>query len=223
MTDNTIYAKEITLHDLEKKFNLQLSEDNHFFPEWQTNLPEITEEEKHFLNLVRAGYMNLIKYPVMLENAVQLTVLSPLLHLANLLLAPFHIRTETSVRVTNTDGDMTIEGRIDILVLEQNFWVLVIESKRAELSIRAGLAQILAYMLANPLPSKPCYGLITNGGSYVFLKFVITESPIYGVSRVFDLLNPGNDLYHVLGILKNIRQLALNEFQTIPDGTEHTS
>jgi len=72
-------------------------------------------------------------------------------------------------------------------------------------------------MLASPVPQKPCFGLITNGDSYVFLKLVIAESPTYGVSRVFDLMNPGNDLYHVLGILKNIRQLALNEFQVSPD------
>ena len=213
MSNNIIYAKDITLNDLEKNFNLQLSEDGLFFPEWQAEPPEINAEEKKFLNLVKAGYMNLTKYPVMLENAVQLTVLSPLLHLSNLLLAPFHIRTQTSVHVTSMDEDITIEGRIDILVLEQNFWVLVIESKRAELSVRAGLAQILSYMLASPVPQKPCFGLITNGDSYVFLKLVIAESPTYGVSRVFDLMNPGNDLYHVLGILKNIRQLALNEFQ----------
>jgi len=214
MTDNIMYAKDITLYDLEKKFHLHLNEDERFFHEWQTDSPVITAEEKKFLDLVRAGYMNLIKYPGMLENAVQLTVLSPLLHLSNLLLAPFHIKTETSVRVTSTDEDITVEGRIDILILEQSFWVLVIESKRAELSIRAGLAQILAYMLANPLPGKPCYGLITNGGSYVFLKLLITGSPEYGVSRVFDLMNPGNDLYHVLGILKKIRLLALNSLRT---------
>jgi hypothetical protein len=210
MTDNIIYANDITLYELEKKFALHLNEDEQFFPEWQADSPVITAEEKIFLDLVRAGYMNLNKYPGMLENAVQLTVLSPLLHLANLLLAPFHIKTETSVRVTNTDEDIAIEGRIDILILERSFWVLVIESKRAELSIRAGLAQILAYMLASPLPGKPCYGLITNGGSYVFIKLLISESPEYGVSRVFDLMNPGNDLYHVLGILKKIRLLALN-------------
>lgn len=213
MSNNVISAKDITLHDLEKKFNLRLNEDGQFFTEWQPDPPEteISEEEKKFLNLVKAGYMNLIKYPVMLENTVQLTVLSPLLHLANLLLPPFHIRTETSVRVTNTDEDITIESRIDILVLEENLWVLVIESKRAELSIRAGLSQILAYMLAGPSPGKPCFGLITNGGSYVFIKLVISESPTYGVSRVFDLLNPGNDLYYVLSILRNISKLCKNQ------------
>jgi hypothetical protein len=211
---NSILAKNVTLYDLENKFNLRLTEDKAFFPEWQeADSVEITTEEKWFLNLAKAGYMNLTKYPVMLENTVQLTVLSPLLHLAKLLLPPFVMKTESSVRVTNLDDETSIEGRIDILVLKQNFWVLVIESKRAELSIKVGLAQILAYMLANPEPSKPCFGLITNGGSYVFIKLIYGESPTYGVSRVFDLLNPGNELYDVLSILKNIRQLALDELE----------
>ena len=79
---NSVSAKDVTLYDLETKFNLQLNRDNQFFTEWQTDLPEIMPQEKQFLDLVQESYMNLIKYPVMLENAVQLTVLSPLLHLA---------------------------------------------------------------------------------------------------------------------------------------------
>lgn len=209
-------AKDVTLYDLEKRFDLRLNEDGQFFREWQTELPEITDEEKKFLDLARAGYMNLIKYSAMPENAVKLTVLSPLLHLANLLLPPFHIRTEASVSVTDPDEGIAIEGRIDILVLEQNLWVLVIESKRAEFSIKVGMAQILSYMLGDPVPGKPCFGLITNGGSYVFLKLVPGDSPVYGVSRVFDLLNPGNDLYYVLDILKNIRNLYLSR-QTVTE------
>jgi hypothetical protein len=209
--NDTLSAKDVTLYDLEKRFDLRLNENEQFFPEWQGDFPEINSEEKKFLDLAKSAYMNLIRYPTMPENAVKLTVLSPLLHLANLLLPPFHIRTEASVSVKNPDESVTIEGRIDILVLgEQNLWVLVIESKRAEFSIKVGLAQILAYMLADPVPQKPCFGMITNGGSYVFLKLVPGDPPTYGISKVFDLLNPGNDLYHVLTILKNIRQQALN-------------
>ncbi len=215
MNSNTIFAKDVTLYELEKSFNLQFSEDRNFFPEWQADYPEMTAEEKFFLDLAKAGYMNLIRYPVMPENAVQLTVLSPLLHLARLLLPPFHIRTETSVSVTGSDKDISIEGRIDILILEQNVWILVIESKRAEFSLKVGMAQILAYMLANPASQKPCFGLITNGGSYIFLKLMKDQGPTYALSRVFDLLNPGNELYQVLGILKNIRQSALNEPEKI--------
>lgn len=213
MTD-TIFAKNVSLYDLEKKFDLRLNQDRQFFPEWQADSPETDSEDRKFLDLAKSAYMNLIRYPSMPENAVKLTVLSPLLHLANLLLPPFHIRTEASVSVANPDESVTVEGRIDILVLEQNLWVLVIESKRAELSVKVGLAQILSYMLAAPVSDKPCFGLITNGGTYVFLKLVPGNSPTYGMSKVFDLLNPGNDLYHVLTVLKNIRQLALNETDT---------
>ncbi len=208
--NDTIAAKDITLYDLENRFDLRLSELRQFFPEWQTDSLETTPEEKKFLDMAKAAYMNLIKYAAMPENAVKLTVLSPLLHLANLLLPPFHIRTEASVSVTDPNEDITIEGRIDILVLEQNLWVLVIESKRAELSIKVGMAQILSYMMSDPVPGKPCFGLITNGGSYVFLKLMPDTPPTYGMSKVFDLLNPGNDLYNVLSILKNIRQQALS-------------
>jgi hypothetical protein len=212
---NSIPAKDITLYDLETKFNLQFTEDSPFFPEWQVDLPSVTTEEQMFLDIAKGGYINLIKYPSMLENAVQLTVLSPLLNLSNLLLPPFHLKTETSIYMSNSDEDMTIEGRIDVLVLKENFWILVIESKRAELSLKVGLAQILAYMLANPQPQKPGFGLITNGGNFIFLKLVQdNDIPTYGVSRGFDLLNPGNDLYHVLSILKKIKQLALDDFET---------
>lgn len=42
---------------------------------------------------------------------------------------------------------------------------------------------------------------------FCFLKLVMNGTPQYSMSRVFDLVNPGNDLYSVLGVLKKIRQL----------------
>ncbi|MEG5039448.1 hypothetical protein [Microcoleus sp. B3-D2] len=39
---------------------------------------------------------------------------------------------------------------------------MVIELKRVSFSIEAGLAQILAYMLANPNPVKPSYSILTT-------------------------------------------------------------
>ncbi len=203
----TLFAKDITLNEIESRFNLSLNEASDFFPEWQLPSPEITSQEKVWLDKVKASYMHLSKYPVMLENAVQITVLSPLLHLSNLLLPPFQLKTETSVMISTADDEIRIEGRIDILTVKDSFWVLVIESKRAELSVKVGFAQILAYMLATPTPDKPCFGLITNGSSFVFVKLVINETPQYAMSHMFDLVNPGNDLYTVLGILKNICQL----------------
>ena len=91
---NIIPAKDITLYDLEKRFNLRLTEDQQFFPEWQTEPPTSTTEEQKILDLAKAGYLNLTKYQVMLENTVQITVLSPLLLMANLLSSPFQIKTD---------------------------------------------------------------------------------------------------------------------------------
>lgn len=49
-------------------------------------------------------------------------------------------------------------------------------------------------------PSK--FGLLTNGSSFRFVKLVPQPTPQYALSRVFDLFNPGHDLYEVLRILK---------------------
>ncbi|AOW99912.1 hypothetical protein BJP34_11025 [Moorena producens PAL-8-15-08-1] len=47
---------------------------------------------------------------------------------------------------------------------------MVIEAKRAEYSLKVGIPQALAYMLANPELQKPAFGFVTNGGEFIFLK-----------------------------------------------------
>ncbi len=205
----TVFAKNVTLHELEDKFALYAVEEPQFFPEWQTEVPNITSEEHLLLDKVKSGYINLMKYPPMLENTVQMAVVAPLLYLADFYLEPFHIQSEVSVSVSDVDEEMTIEGKIDILLLKEHLWIVVIESKRAAFSIEAGLAQILAYMLANPHDDHLNLGLITTGGSFTFVKMLASERPQYALSRVFELRNPGNDLYDVLRILKHFRQLSL--------------
>jgi len=206
----TIPAKDITLRDLVTQFGIQLVRDEQFFLEWQDNLPEITDSEKQLLDRVQAGYFNLLNYPPLLEDAIKLAVLSPLLYLAGFYLFPFHIRSEQTIQITEEDEGVIITGKIDVLVLKEQLWVMVIESKQASFSIEAGLAQILAYMLANPNPEQPSFGAIATGGSFVFIKLVKGEIPRYATSRVFELLNPGNDLYSVLSILKRISQIVTN-------------
>ena len=203
----TIQAKVITLRDLITKFDIQLVWDDQFFREWQDNLLEATDLERQLLDRVQAGYFNLLNYPPLLENAIKMAVLSPLLYLADFYLAPFHIRSEKSVEISEEDEGITIQGRIDVLVLKEQLWVMVIESKKASFSIEVGLAQILAYMLANPNPDQPSFGMITTGGSFIFVKLVKGETKEYATSKVFELRNPGNDLYSVLSILKGLGQL----------------
>jgi hypothetical protein len=84
---------------------------------------------------------------------------------------------------------------------------MVIECKQAAFSIEAGLAQILAYILANPYLNQPTVGMITTGGSFVFIKLNQGTQPQYATSKSFELRNPDNELYDVLRILKRITDI----------------
>jgi hypothetical protein len=206
----TLPAKQITLLDLTEKFGLQLVADAQFFREWQDDLPEITEEEKQRLDRVKASYSNLVAAPPLLENTVKMVVLSPLLDLAGFYLPPFRIRSEQSIEISLEDEGVTIKGQMDILAVCDQFWVVVIESKQAAFSLEAGRAQLLTYMLANPHPDRPSYGLLSNGNSFLFIKLIQRALPQYGLSRLFYILNPGNDLYPVLRVFKRLAQLAIS-------------
>lgn len=204
----TIPAKEITLLDLETNFGLQLIENEQVFREWQDNLPEITNSEKQRLDRVKAGYANLLKYPPLLENTVKMVVLSPLLDLADFYLSPFHVKSEKSITISAEDEGVTVKGQIDILVLFERLVVVAIESKQAAFSIEVGKPPLLAYMLAISNSDKPIYGLITNGGSFIFVKLIREETPKYALSRLFYIFNPGNELYTVLSVFKRLGKLA---------------
>ncbi|MDY6785243.1 MAG: restriction endonuclease subunit R [Cyanobacteriota bacterium] len=205
----TIQAKNVTLRELHTKFGLQFVEDENFFREWQDDLPEIIEVEKQRLDRVKTSYSNLLEYPPLLENTVKMVILSPLLDLAGLYLPPFHIKSEKSVEIAEEDEGILLRGQIDVLGVFERFWLVAIESKKAAFSLEVGKPQILAYMLANPEREKPVYGLITNGNSFIFLKLIQGDIPQYALSRLFYILNPGNDLYGVLSILKRLGQLAI--------------
>ena len=70
---------------------------------------------------------------------MKLAIVSPLLDLAGLFFPPFYISTEEEVEIVVDSGDFSVRGRMDVLVLKEEFWVLVIESKRAELSLKVGI------------------------------------------------------------------------------------
>ena len=207
----TIQAKDVTLEELKTIFALQIVRDDSFFREWQDDLPEITDFQKQQLDQIKAGYFNLLEYPPLLEKTISLSIVSPLLFTGEFYLQPFYIKPEKSVEISEEDEGVIIKGSIDTLVLKEQLWLMVIESKRVSFSIEAGLAQILAYMLANPNPDKPSYGMIATGGSFIFVKLVNGESPRYGTSNIFDIRNLGNELYDVLRILKRLTQLAISQ------------
>lgn len=198
----TIPANKVTLYDLEQRFQLKEVRDASFFEEWEAALPSLSEAEKHRLERVQLSVANLERRSL-LENTVKLAVLAPLLDLAGLFLPPFYVSTEDTVSIEAADNGLVIQGRIDILVLKEALWLLVIESKRAEFSPKVGIPQALSYMLATPEKTHPLYGLVTNGTDFVFLKMVFENEPHYARSRQF-VLGQDHDLEQVLQILKHL-------------------
>lgn len=205
----SIQAQKIDLRYLIDNFGIELVEEESFFPEWQENLPEISELDQQLLDRVKAGFINLLNYPPMLEGVVKMAVLDPILFIAGFYLNPFYVKSEKSVEIAVEDEGIIIKGRIDTLVLKDQFWVMVIESKKAAFSIEEGLPQVLAYMLGNPQKDKPSYGMISTGGTFVFVKLVRNDKLKYATSRVFATRNPG-DLYNVLRILKRLSQIVIS-------------
>ena len=200
----TIPATKLTLYDLEQRFHLTQNPADSFFEEWQGNFPPLTEVEQQRLERVQAAVNNLERRSL-LENTVKLAVLAPLLDLSGLFFPPFYVSTEEAVAIEAADDGFMIQGRIDILVMKEVLWLLVIESKRAEFSPKVGIPQALAYMLASPQKLSPIYGLVTNGTDFIFLKLAFQASPCYGRSRQF-VIGQDCDLERVLQILKHITQ-----------------
>jgi len=207
----TIQAKNVTLEELQTLFGLQLVRDEDFFREWQDELPEITDFQIRQLDQIKAGYFNLLEHPPLLEKTISLSIVSPLLFTGEFYLQPFYIKPEKSVEISEEDEGVIIKGSLDTLVLKGQLWLMVIESKRVSFSIEVGLAQILAYMLANPNPDKPSYGMIATGGSFIFVKLVKGESPRYNTSDLFGISNRTNNLHDVLRILKRLTQLVISQ------------
>ncbi len=204
----TLQAKDIDLRYLIENFGIQLVLDDQFFREWQEDLPEITELDKQLLDKVKSGYLNLLNYPPLLEDVVRMAIVDPILFIGDFYLTPFYVKSEESIDIAVPNEDVVIKGRIDTLVLKDQLWVMIIESKKASFSIEEGLAQILAYMLGNPYADKPRFGMIATGSEFIFVKLLKEEPPRYALSKGFLMRNPGNELYDVLRILKRLTQLV---------------
>ncbi len=108
------------------------------------------------------------------------------------------------------DADEEIlKGRIDIFVLQNQFWVILLESKITTISVMSALPQTLAYMMANPQPHKPIFGMMTNGDGIIFVKPTQENTLQYDISRVFSPAPLWNELHTVLQILKRIGQIIV--------------
>lgn len=196
-----------TFKDLQMRCNLYQAEDDNFFTEWEENLPELNDTEQAEIARIKQIYNYQRLDGFLLEGTVNLILLSPLLKLAGFFDPPFKIRSPYGIELEITDPVETIRGFIDALVIQEQLWLLVLESKRNGIPLGVALPQLLAYMLAQPQPHQTAYGLATNGDEFMFLKLTTGENHRYDNSRTFTLLPRRHELGQVLRILKRLGEI----------------
>lgn len=200
-------ASSLTLSTLRQNFGLRLDSSDRFFDEWLNNAPTLTEAELQGLDRLARNYTYLSQEEPPLEEIVKLVVVSPLLDLAGFYQFPFLVKAEVSTNIEVADEANTrlVQGRIDILVIQDSFWILVIESKPARLDVTAGIPQALTYLLSAPNLQSSCYGMVTNGREVLFLKCDRNKSvPQYTKSHTYRFLENTAERIQVLQGLKQI-------------------
>jgi len=206
----TLQASRLSLYDVKTKFHLQQVESDTSFAELLQSAPALNEFEKHILDRTRQQYIYLADRPL-LEVTVKMVTLSPLLSLSGFYDPPFYTTLEESIEVVSQDGSETVRGQIDVLVLQNTIWVVVIEAKSIQYDVMVALPQALTYMIASSnQKSKELFGMITNGREFRFIKLTQEPSPTYTLSRIFSLSETENQLYEVLQILKSLGQLLIS-------------
>ena len=225
MTESTVSQpiSTLSLMDLQERFGVERDYTDSFFREWLLKDDSLSTYEEQTLDRIRQNYRCIIKSKP-LEEVVKLVVIAPLLDLAGFYQPPFSIRAEVSTRLVISDQSESFTGKIDVLVISQSFWVLVIESKQAQFDILTGIPQALSYLLSQSFSSQLAeskqrlgdrgrFGMVTNGREVVFLKLTPTDSdtssPVYSQSKAYQVIEEESDLPQILRGLKWIGQYAL--------------
>lgn len=208
MTSFAVTEALKSINQAESLFSLTRTIDLQFFLEWQENLPILTPAEEAALDRIKTSYLYNSADGPLTESTINLLLVSPLLYLSGFCDPPFKIRGETSVKITAQEGDIILNGRIDALILQEQIWLIIVESKQAKFSFSVAIPQALAYMMGSPNSGEPIYGLVTNGDGFLFIKLGKHPQPIYSLSDDFSLFRQSrNELYDVLRILKNIGRI----------------
>jgi hypothetical protein len=197
--------------EAERKFGLSRSESSNFFTEWYDQLPVINPSDRANLEILWRRYIYHRSGGHLLESTVMLLLVSPLLTIAGLYDPPFWIKAEESIAINVSDSEETLQGRIDVLVLHDRLWIIVLESKKTMLSIWSALPQTLAYLMASPngggthpAGTRPTIAMLTNGDDIVFVKL---EGKQYGMSQVLSPLVNRGELEVAWQVLRKIAKI----------------
>lgn len=207
----TLAVTDIILTDADAhdRLNLQRTTEPEFFTEWQGPLPELRPEEAAELEHLSDRYLRYIETGEISEGTLNLIIVAPLLNALGFCDPPYRVRGEawTQIRlaVDGAEGVTVLTGRIDALTLQDHIWLVVIEGKRGGFNLLQAVPQTLAYMLGNPNPGQPSFGLVTNGYDYLFVKATQTPERRYALSENLTLLSGADhNLKQVARILKRL-------------------
>ena len=192
-----------TIAEAEQKFGLSRSELKDFFTEWYDQLPEINSSDRTNLEVLWRRYIYHRSGGHLLESTVMLLLVSPLLTITGLYDPPFLLKAEESVLIKISDSEETLQGRIDVLVLRDRIWIIVLESKKTMLSVWSALPQTLAYLMASPNGDRPTFAMLTNGDDIVFVKL---EGKHYAMSQVLAPLVNQHELETAWRVLRKIAE-----------------
>jgi hypothetical protein len=207
-----------SLKDFQSHFGAERSGQDDFFSEWQSELPELTAADRRSLDQIRQRFRYQREMGKVAEGMVNAIVVSKLFELAGFYDAPFRVKSEASIivaAIVEDDADdaapKRLRGRIDFLVLQNQFWQAVIESKETTFDIENGIPQILSYMVGAPSEQNTVFGMVTNGTNFIFIKLQRgnDKSIVYDFSDVFSMLPRDNCLYAVLQILEKIAAIII--------------
>jgi hypothetical protein len=196
-----------SLSEVESRFGIRRNADADFFGEWQAGLPELSDLDRSALARMSERLAYHRGEGELLEGAVMLLAVSPLLEIAGLYDPPFRMRAEAAVELAIDDGEELLRGRIDVLILQGALWVLVVEAKKA-ISARSALPQALAYMMTGP-GSLPRFGMVTNGDDVLFVKLGADRD--YGLSRSFSLYTLGSEVELAVRVLRRLGAVVVEK------------
>ncbi|PZV17841.1 MAG: type I restriction endonuclease subunit R [Pseudanabaena sp.] len=195
-----------TIAEAERKFGLSRSESRDFFTEWSDQLPVINPSDRANLEILWRRYIYHRSGGHLLESTVMLLLVSPLLTIAGLYDPPFRIKAEESIAIDVSDSEETLQGRIDVLVLRDRLWIIVLESKKTMLSVWLALPQTLAYLMASPNGDLRTFAMLTNGDDIVFVKL---EGKQYAMSQVLAPLVNRCELEVAWQVLRKIAEIEV--------------
>ena len=142
-----------------------------------------------------------------------LLLFSPLLTITGLYDPPFLLKAEESVLIEIADSEESLQGRIDVFVLRDRIWIIVLESKKTMLSVWSALPQTLAYLMASPngggrhpAGNHPTFAMLSNGDDIVFVKL---EGKQYGMSQVLAPLVNRSELEISWQVLRKIAEIEV--------------